>query len=61
MDKIKTIVLTDKSFYREQYYNGGQPWYKGFFVGSVRHGYSKQFYYIKSKTLHRIEEKYYAR
>jgi hypothetical protein len=56
MDKSKTIVLTDKSFYREQYYNGGQPWYKGFFVGSVRHGYY-EYHFLKLKT---IDRRYYA-
>jgi hypothetical protein len=56
MDKIKTIVLTDKSFYREQYYNGGQSWYKGFFVGSVRHGYY-EYYFLHLKP---VDKRYYA-
>ena len=38
MIKNKRIKLTDNSFYREQYYNGGQLWYKGFFVGTKRFG-----------------------
>jgi hypothetical protein len=56
MEKNKTIILTDKSFYRELYYNGGQLWYKAFFVGSVRHGYYECYYLgLKSKGKH-----YYA-
>jgi hypothetical protein len=56
MKENMTIKLTDKSFYREQYYNGGQIWYKGFFVGRKRHGLF-QYNTLRTKT---INKSYYA-
>lgn len=52
-----TTKLTDKSFYREVYYNGGQLWYKAFFVGGVRYGLY-EYHYLKLKN---IAKTYYAR
>jgi hypothetical protein len=56
MTKNKTIPLTNKSFYREQYYNGGQLWYKAFFVGKKRYGLY-QYNALRTKT---ITKSYYA-
>ena len=41
MEKNKVIQLTKNSSYREQYYHGGQLWYKVFLIGKERYGYSE--------------------
>jgi hypothetical protein len=59
MTKNKNIKLTNNSSYREFYYLGGGLWYKGFFIGSVRHGYY-EYHYLRFEAMP-IRKEYYAR
>lgn len=56
MEKNKVIQLTKNSSYREQYYNGGELWYKVFLIGKERYGYY-EYHYVRLEPI----KAYYAR